>query len=234
MGRTNIEWTDKSWNPVTGCTAVSEGCDNCYAKVMSKRFPNWNDFKVTLYPERLDEPFGWIKAQKIFICSMADLFHEDVPFKFINKVFGVMHACENHTFQILTKRPERMREYIIGHSRLHKKPLKNLWLGVTAENQQRADERIPLLFDIPAAVRFVSVEPMLGPVDLQDYNELDWVICGGETGAGSRTMEPEWVLSLQKQCKTYHIPFFFKSWGGVRKNKSSSVLFGKEQKEFPS
>lgn len=228
MGRTNIEWTDRVWNPVTGCDPVSKGCDNCYARVMAQRFPIWNDFKVTLHPQRLKEPLGWKKSQKIFICSMADLFHEGVPFFFVDEVMSVIRFCPQHTFQILTKRPERMCEYFSG-----KFLPSNLWLGVTAENQQRADERIPLLFDIPAAVRFVSVEPMLGPVDLKNY-ELNWVICGGETGAGSRTMEPEWVLSLQKQCKTYHIPFFFKSWGGVRKNKSSSVLFGKEQKEFPS
>jgi protein gp37 len=215
---TKIEWATETWNPVTGCTPVSEACQNCYAKRMANRlrgrfgYPEDEPFRVTLHPEKLDEPLKWKKPRRVFVCSMGDLFHEDVPHSAIQKVLYRVRMAKWHTFLILTKRPERMRAffmqyYVTGH-------IPNLWLGVTAENQARADERIPILLQIPAAVRFVSVEPMMGPVDLSWCNyTLDWVICGGETGPGARPMHPDWARSLRDQCQEAGTPFFFKSWG---------------------
>lgn len=249
-----IEWTDATWSPVTGCAPISEGCQNCYARRMANRlrgrcgYPKDEPFKVTLHPERLEEPFGWRKPRLVFVCSMSDLFHEDVPDEFICRVFAAIALTPlKHTFLILTKRPQRMHEFILGlPQRDHtfrlwvaaggEWPLSNLWLGVTAENQARADERIPILLQIPAAVRFVSVEPMLGPVDLERWlpiewsevgetwieafpgkhcydTRLHWVICGGETGPGARPMHPDWARSLRDQCQATGVPFFLKSWG---------------------
>jgi len=178
MAKSKIEWTEYSWNPVSGCTPISEGCQNCYAKRMSKRlagrcgYPADDPFRVTLHPERLYEPLKWKKPRRVFVCSMGDLFHEDVPDEFTEKVFDVMATVSRHTFIVLTKRPRRLLEFVkwqaheTGEGYLNEG---NVWLGVTAENQARADERIPILLQIPAAVRFVSVEPMLGPVDLSSY-----------------------------------------------------------------
>lgn len=252
---TKIEWATETWNPVTGCTPISEGCRNCYAERMSKRlagrcgYPEGEPFRVTLHPDKLEQPLRWKKPRMIFVCSMGDLFHEDVPEIEIIRVFAVMADAQQHTYLVLTKRPERMKEVLTSPSIANDVwlmtntgisedkpiwPLPNVWLGVTAENQARADERIPILLQIPAAVRFVSVEPMLGPVDLslsdgvdlsmsvgtglkpgKSYliNSLDWVICGGQTGPGARPMHPDWVRSLRDQCKEAGVPFFFKSWG---------------------
>lgn len=183
MPKTKIEWTEYSWNPVTGCTPISEGCQNCYAKRMANRlrgrcgYPADEPFRVTLHPEKLDEPLKWEKPRRVFVCSMGDLFHEDVPDEFIEKVFDVMATVSRHTFIVLTKRPRRLLEFVkwqtheTGEGYLNEG---NVWLGVTAENQQRADERIPILLQIPAAVRFVSVEPMLGPVDLSKWLGGTW------------------------------------------------------------
>lgn len=229
---TKIEWAEETWNPVTGCTPISEGCANCYAKRMSKRlagrcgYPQDDPFKITLHPDKLDQPLRWKKPRMVFVCSMGDLFHEDVDEGFICRIFDIISICEQHTFLILTKRPDRMADFFKRciHGRW-----KNLWLGVTAENQARADERIPMLLQIPAAKRFVSVEPMLGPMDLEIWGQyehpdnegygvdaikcLDWIICGGETGPGARPMRPDWVRSLRDQCQAAGTPFFFKSWG---------------------
>jgi protein gp37 len=260
MGKTKIEWADSVWNPVTGCTPISEGCRNCYAQRMSKRlagrcgYPADEPFKVTLHPDRFDEPLKWKKPRRVFACSMGDLFHEDVPNEFIDYVFAVMGRSQQHTFILLTKRPERMREYLqagryqqilniayrlkfrpegLGKGIDNPKDMRwwpNVWLGVTAENQQRADERIPILLEIPAAKRFVSVEPMLELINiirscdvvLGDGNIpavdginrwLHWIICGGETGPGARPVHPDWVRSLRDQCIAANVPFFFKSWG---------------------
>lgn len=235
MNKTRIEWAEAVWNPVTGCTPVSEGCQNCYAKRMAYRlrgrcgYPEDEPFKVTLHPERLDEPLRWKKPRKVFVCSMGDLFHEDIDDGFLCRVFDIMIVAKQHTFLILTKRPERMKDFIVRC--VHGVP-KNIWLGVTAENQQRADERVPILLKIPAAVRFVSVEPMLGPVNIDGYlgfngprrmgdglmyywvaPKIDWVICGGETGPGARPMHPDWVRNLRDQCQDAGTPFFFKQWG---------------------
>jgi len=247
MAKSKIEWTEYSWNPVTGCSPVSEGCQNCYARRMAYRlrgrcgYPEDEPFRVTMHLDRLDQPLKWKKPRMVFVCSMSDLFHENVEPTFIQDTFWVMEKAPQHIFMVLTKRPDNMRKLLhVFYSGGHELP-KNIWLGVTAENQARADERIPILLQIPAAVRFVSVEPMLGPVDLELYlpyvqhplreewhrngyhirrlnrgiqsNVLDWVICGGETGPGARPMCPDWVESILYQCKEAGIPFFFKSWG---------------------
>jgi len=260
-----IEWTDATWSPVTGCAPISEGCQNCYAKRMANRlrgrcgYPADDPFRVTLHPERLNEPLKWKTPRRVFVCSMGDLFHEDVHPYDIMQIFNVMAKAKHHTFLVLTKRPERMLEVYKrlrpgttipgpyfsitgkGEGWAGSPPSlpNNIWLGVTAENQQRADERIPILLEIPAAVRFVSVEPMLGPVDLSEWKPfdgvcycqedprgckprlvkdcpetaIDWVICGGETGPGARPIHPDWVRSLRDQCQAAGVPFFFKQWG---------------------
>lgn len=255
--KTRIEWTDATWNPVTGCTKVSEGCDHCYAETIAHRFAGTaaypNGFDVTLRPERLDQPLRWRRPRRIFVNSMSDLFHKDVPDEYIARVFAVMALAPQHTFQVLTKRPGRMRSlftsvdfwrtvgYIcddagnpdVAPDRLH--PAPNVWLGVSVENQKWADVRIPELLATPAAVRFLSCEPLLGPVDLApwlwegvkqptDYGTgveydvapsyaLDWVIVGGESGAGARPMHPAWARSLRDQCTAAGVPFLFKQWG---------------------
>ena len=231
---TKIEWCEETWNPVTGCTAVSAGCEHCYAKRMANRlrgrygYPQDEPFKVTLHPGRLDKPLHWKKPRHIFVCSMGDLFHRDVPFEFIDRVWTIMLRSPDHTFLVLTKRPERMMEFWEELGCYYDDGvLPNLWLGVSVENQKTADERIPILLQIPAAVRFVSVEPMLGPVDLIDHlpdwdmpgdspeytTGLDWVICGGESGPGARPMHPDWARQLRDDCVAAGVPFFFKQWG---------------------
>lgn len=271
MARTKIEWTDMTWNPVTGCTPISEGCQNCYAKRMAKRlagrcgYPADDPFKVTLHPERLNEPLKWKTPRRVFVCSMSDLFHEDVPFEYIHVIWDIIKACPQHTFLILTKRPQRMAEVvnrIYGLERLgwSKGFWDHVWLGVTAENQQHANERIPILLQIPAAVRFVSVEPMLGPVDLSKWKPfdgecycqddpkgckprlskncpetaIDWVICGGETGPGARPMHPDWVRSLKDQCQDAGVPFFLKSLYIDGKIIKMPELDGRRYNEIPN
>jgi protein gp37 len=223
--KTKIEWATDVWNPVTGCTKVSAGCAHCYAERMSKRlagrcgYPADQPFRVTLHANKLDEPLHWKRPRRIFVCSMGDLFHKDVPGEFIKRVLNVMWGTPQHTYMVLTKRPERL-QWFFGYNN----KIPNLWIGVSVENQATANERIPWLLKIPAAVRFVSCEPLLGPVDLFAHTgeaepidpypqKLDWVICGGETGPGARPMHPEWALSLRNQCVNANVPFFFKRWG---------------------
>ena len=238
MADTKIEWAEKVWNPITGCSPISEGCDHCYAKRMANRlagrygYPADDPFRVTFHDDRLTEPFRVKKPHRIFVCSMADIFHDGVTERMLNAVWTTMSSANWHTFIVLTKRPDRALKSLSkwGMDGLtlrsgHGSVLPNVWIGVTAENQARADERIPILLRIPAAVRFVSVEPMLGPVGLQKahgiyYDEhgcnlrkLDWVICGGETGPGARPVHPDWVRSLRDQCQASGVPFFFKQWG---------------------
>lgn len=230
MTKTKIEWADRVWNPVTGCTKVSQGCKNCYAERIAKRF--WGERKfsdVQIHPERLGEPLKWRKPSKIFVNSMSDLFHEKVPFEFIKKVWDMTVRRLDHTFQVLTKRPARMFEFtqwMAGNDDIGIAEWpRNVWLGVSVENQATADERIPLLLQTPAAVRFVSYEPALGAVDFGDnmsrYREigtellpiLDWIIMGGESGPGARPMHPAWARSVRDQCQEAGTPFFFKQWG---------------------
>lgn len=242
-GKTKIEWADRVWNPTTGCTKGSEGCRNCYAERLAGRF--WGERKfseVQCHPDRLDLPHHWRKPQRIFVDSMSDLFHPDVPDEFIWDVWNKMDHDWRHTFMILTKRPERMYQWAKYYvTELDCGEYPNIWLGVSVEDQKTADERIPLLLQTPAAVRFVSVEPMLGAVDMElavrtncgvysynsltgenwpftmrsqdDGEKLDWVICGGESGPGARPMHPDWARSLRDQCQAADVPFFFKSWG---------------------
>jgi len=299
MGRSSIEWTESTWNPVTGCTPVSPGCANCYARRMAQRLAampsvkhrkRYKGFKVSCWPERLEEPLHWRKPRMVFPCSMGDLFHKDVPFEFIDKVFAVMASASQHVFQVLTKRVDRMAAWfrrvaergpvhqnlytsglidfyqrhnvdlarphqvptpptpelrfiydsadgIDPHARIEDRPrrankrgnyhwrrwpLSNVWLGVTAEDQERADERIPILLDIPAAVRFVSCEPLLGEVGLgllhyrvnaDKRSDIDLVIAGGETGPGARPSHPDHFRSLRDQCAAAGVPFFLKHLG---------------------
>ena len=261
MGKSKIEWTDKTWNPITGCTPVSEGCQNCYAARMAKRlagrcgYPADDPFKPsTFHADKLEEPLKWKKPSRIFVCSMGDLFHAAVNINPVINVFKIMQTAKHHTFIILTKRPQSMLEftdYAVEGSWPD-----NCWLGVTAENQQRADERIPILLQIPAAVRFVSVEPMLGPVDLTRAmdvaievdgdiqvpavgpmsNWLDWVICGGETGPGARLIQSNWVRNLKDHCVADRVPFFFKHWGSCFEKYHEGVgrlLDGQEWNQYP-
>jgi protein gp37 len=264
-----IEWTEKTWNPIVGCTKISAGCENCYAIRMAYRLMhnpatkekyagvakktnsgrlNWTG-KINLLESVLTQPLRTKKPTIFFVNSMSDLFHENVPFHFIDKIFAVMAIASQHTFQILTKRPKRMLEYfnwkdegMQGSERIRYQcwhsygveidfskwqwPLKNVWLGVSVENQQAANERIPLLLQTPSAVRFLSCEPLLGEVSIAEYfkeegngcyslwiDYLDWVIVGGESGFGSRPMHPDWVRDLRDQCKIHEVPFFFKQWG---------------------
>ena len=231
---TKIEWCKnkdggqgKTWNPVTGCTKISPGCQNCYAERMSKRlrgrcgYDAENPFKVTLRPNRLEEPLRWRKPSMIFVCSMGDLFYEGVPFHYIYSVFITMKHCPQHTFLVLTKRPKRMKEFIVD-CYAYESPsgdekgvhiLPNVWLGVTAENRPMWDERVNILKQLAAAKRFVCYEPALGSLGEVDLSGLDWVICGGETGPHARPMHPDWVRSLRDQCQSAGVPFYFKSWG---------------------
>lgn len=310
--KTKINWTDATWNPVSGCTPVSPGCAHCYAARLAKRLPavhcrcvavdpsgprageaEEHPFSVVhLHPDRLTIPLHWRKTRRVFVCSMGDLFHPDVPFDFIAAVFGVMAACPQHRFQLLTKRPARMlawfewidsvaaasSRHVPGHRHVtalfsmttiavdtqawrdrygrsfgeqigaERWPLPNVWLGVTAEDQQRADERIPLLLRCPAAVRFVSCEPLIGPVSLIasggigfvpatgapcQGKALNWAICGGESGPGARPMDPDWARSLRDQCGAAGVPFFYKQQGGNGVMRHWRMLDGVMHNAFP-
>lgn len=232
--KSKIEWTDATWNPVTGCTKVSQGCKHCYAETVAERFwksqypPNEDGSPrkftdVRLHPERLEQPMRWKRPRRIFVNSMSDLFHERVTDHFIGQVFTLMVSANWHIYQVLTKRPQRMMEWLKNWPI---EPTPNIWLGVSVEDQKAADERIPLLLQMPAAVRFVSCEPLLGPVDLklveftsEDWGAwrrsrlLDWVIVGGESGANARPMHPDWARSIRDQCQAAGVPYFFKQWG---------------------
>ena len=212
MQRSQIEWTDATWNPVTGCTQVSPGCAHCYAKTFAERFrgvpghPYERGFDLQLRPERLDQPLRWKKPRTIFVNSMSDLFHPDVPADYIADVFEVMHAALRHRFQVLTKRAERLAELAPSLPWPE-----NVWMGVSVENQ-RWTSRVAPLRETPAAVKFLSCEPLLGPLELE-LTGIDWVIVGGESGPGARPMSPEWARGVRDQCVEASVPFFFKQWG---------------------
>lgn len=248
MGKTSIEWTDASWNPIVGCTEISPGCANCYAaRLASTRLretpqyrglagnlkseiqfpgvaphgipegkiqPRWTG-EVRFLQERLEEPLHWRAPRRIFVCDMGDLFHESVPVSRVAQVMGVIERCPHHTFQILTKRANLMHAFFFGL-----KPLPNVWLGVSVENQHFADERIPLLLNTPAAVRWISAEPLLGLTHVRQWMmppelgpRIDWVVCGGESGPNARPMHPAWAARLCDECVMAKVPFFFKQWG---------------------
>jgi protein gp37 len=222
--RSGIEWTEATWNPLVGCSILSPGCDT------------------------LHKPLTWKKSRMIFVNSMSDLFHEDVSWRVIDKIFAVMELAEKHTFQVLTKRARIMREYMANSDRARRSrwPPPNVWLGVSAERQREADERIPYLLATPAAVRFVSAEPLLGPLDIIRYmpdptencpqTRLDWVIVGGESGPRSRSMRPSWALDIRDQCTRAGVPFFFKQWGAApgREKKGGRMLDGRTWDEMPA
>jgi protein gp37 len=234
-----IEWTDATWNPVRGCTKVSAGCKHCYAETFAERWrgipghPYEQGFDLRLVPEKLDEPTRWKRPRRIFVNSMSDLFQEGVDAAFIRTVFETMNVASWHTYQVLTKRADRMRGVTqeLGRA-LVEHP--HIWLGVSVENRRHGLPRIELLRDVPAAIRFLSIEPLLedlGPIDLAG---IHWVIVGGESGPGARPMRAEWVQSIQRQCRAQRVPFFFKQWGGVHKRKTGRELAGKTWDEFPS
>ena len=233
MANTKIEWTESTWNPTTGCTKTSAGCSNCYAERMAKRLQAMglskysNGFKITMHDDCLSEPYNWKKPKMIFVNSMSDLFHEDIPFKFIEKVFTVMNENPQHIFQILTKRADLLLEY---NSKLNW--TSNIWMGVTVENS-KAKTRIDLLRKTNAAVKFLSCEPLLSDLGKLDLKKINWVIVGGESGPKSRPIEEDWVLNIYEQCKNSEIPFFFKQWGGVNKKKNGKELQGEVYHEMP-
>jgi protein gp37 len=303
--KTAIEWTTATWNPVTGCDRVSEGCDHCYALTLAKRLKAMGNpryqvdgdprrsgpgFGVTLHEDQLDLPLRWRRPRRIFVNSMSDLFHDEVPDDFIARVFAVMGLADHHTFQVLTKRPGRMASLLrsesfreswfrarldravhAGVQRMNDRgeiglatewPLPNVWLGTSVENQKWADVRIPRLLETPAAVRFLSCEPLLGPVDLRPFlgipeatgetgnvqvrrarsrpaahwpaaSRLDWIIGGGESGPGHRPMDPDWARSLRDHCNAAGVPFFFKQWGGATPKAGGRELDGREWNDLP-
>ena len=255
-----------TWNPVTGCTQISEGCEHCCAKRMANRlrgrsgYPADDPFRVVVHQDRIEEPLRWRRPKMVFVCSMGDLFHPDVSFEDITRIFDVMAAWRwpnkaaerrgeeedlvdpGHTFQVLTKRPERIHEWLwwVGEHWPGESPINvnlqatetfgpNIWVGVTTENQRCAEKRIPVLLQVPATVRFVSLEPLLGPMDQLDLTGIDWVIVGGERGPGVRPMDVEWVRSVRDRCVAAGVPFFFKRWGD-----GSRLLDGQTWDQYPA
>lgn len=232
--KSHIEWTESTWNPVTGCSKISAGCKNCYAARMAARLKAMgteryaNGFAVTLHPDLIDAPRSWKAPRKVFVNSMSDMFHPKVPFEFIEKVFKTMADCPQHTFQVLTKRSERLVELA---PRLIWAP--NIWMGVSVEDQW-VIERVDHLRLVPAAVRFLSCEPLIGPLNEIPLEGIDWVIVGGESGPGARSMDIEWVRSIFRQCRKANSAFFFKQWGGVQKHRYGRELRGRTYDEMPT
>ena len=250
MGQNSkIEWTQATWNPVVGCTKVSAGCEHCYAEPMSNRLAGmarrhperidrrshymhvikkgkWNN-SIRLVPEALEDPLHWKEPRQVFVNSMSDLFHKHVPLDFIKQVFEVMNNCQRHTFQVLTKRPEIAAEYA---SQLTWTP--NIWMGTSVENDS-VTVRIDALRRIGARIRFLSLEPLLGPLNSLNLNDIHWVIVGGESGPGARPMQPEWVRDIRDQCIRGQVSFFFKQWGGRNKKQAGRLLDGREWNEMP-
>jgi len=252
--QSNIEWTDATWNPVTGCTKISPGCKNCYAETFAERFrgvpghPYEQGFDLKLWPERLEMPLRWKEPKMIFVNSMSDLFHERIPDEFISKVFDVMCRADHHIFQVLTKRSERMMQWTRQNFRfvnnaMNGRPLlpRHIWLGVSVENQEYT-LRIKHLQRAPAQIRFLSIEPLLGPVELGSalLRGIHWVIVGGESGHKARRMDPSWAINIQNECHRHGVAFFFKQWGAfnaggerVGKNAAGRILNGQTWNEMP-
>jgi protein gp37 len=236
--RSPIEWTDATWNPVRGCTKVSPGCKFCYAELFAERFrgvpghPFEQGFDLRLVPDKLDQPLQWKRPRKIFVNSMSDLFHEDVPADFIERVGDVMRRADWHIFQILTKRNTRMRDLLSGQLRWMA-DLPNVAFGVSVEDRRYGLPRIRSLQDTPARIRFLSVEPLLADLGRLDLQGIDWVIVGGESGPHARPMLRDWVVNIRRQCREQRVPFFFKQWGGVRKHATGRTLDGRTYDEFP-
>lgn len=229
----NIEWTEATWNPLTGCNKISPGCKNCYAEKLSYRLNKMgvynyrNKFKLTTHKNALSTPLKWKKPRIIFVNSMSDLFHKDVPFSFIKKVFKVMNDCPQHQFQVLTKRGERLEEIA---SQL--KWSSNIWMGVSVENSNYKS-RINNLLNTKSNIKFLSLEPLLGPLPRLKLKGIDWVIVGGESGPKARAMDEKWVIQIREQCLKKDVPFFFKQWGGIQKHKTGRVLEGRVWDQMP-
>ena len=229
----SIEWTESTWNPLTGCTKVSPGCKHCYAERMSRRLkamgqPKYaNGFTLTIHEDVLDQPLQWKKPRMIFVNSMSDLFHNDVPLEFIRRTFEVMRCASWHTFQVLTKRSGRLLEL----SPKIDWPA-NVWMGVSVENSDYVF-RIDDLSQTNAFVKFLSLEPLLGPMPDLDLRDIDWIIVGGESGPGARPMKGEWVVDIKDQCRAYNVPFFFKQWGGLHRKSNGRTLQGRTWDEMP-
>lgn len=240
MKTTKIEWTDKTWNPITGCTKISQGCVNCYAEAMAHRLKAMktkkyvNGFDLTLHEECLSEPLSWKQPHTIFVCSMSDLFHKDVPFSFIDKVIDIIYRTPQHRYQLLTKRADRMAEYFLTHD-----VPQNAWLGVTVEAKS-SKPRIDCLRVLDAPIRFLSCEPLIEDLGELDLSNIDWVIVGGESGPFGRPMKEEWVLNIKRQTDAQDAAFFFKQWGtwggdGIKRNKhkNGKLINGKVFQAMP-
>ena len=241
MKTTKIEWTDSTWNPTTGCTKISEGCRHCYAATMALRLKAMGikkyreGFELVLHPETLNEPLKWKQSRTIFVNSMSDLFHKDIPFEFIDQVFEVIKHTPQHRYQVLTKRADILKQYFAT-----RRVPTNVWLGVTVENP-KVKSRIDDLRDIPATVKFLSCEPLLEDLGSMDLTNIDWVIVGGESGTNARPMKEEWVLNIEKQCRIQGSAFFFKQWGtwgadGFKRNnkENGKLLQGYVKQEYPT
>lgn len=237
--RSAIEWTDATWNPVRGCTKISPGCTHCYAETFAERFrgvpghPYEHGFDLRLVPHKLSEPLRWADRRAVFVNSMSDLFHEEVPEPYIQAVCAVMKATPWHTYQVLTKRAERLQKLLSGPLR-SAAALANVWWGVSVENKKHGLPRIAHLQATPARTRFLSVEPLLEDIGTLSLEGIHWVIVGGESGHGARKMEEAWVTSVLSQCRAANVPFFFKQWGGVQKKKNGRMLLGRTYDEMPA
>jgi protein gp37 len=235
---TAIEWTDATWNPVTGCTKISVGCDHCYAERFSERFrgtrghPFESGFDLTLRPGRLDQPLRWREPRMIFVNSMSDLFHKEIPRTYISAVFDTMEKADWHVYQVLTKRSSLLQKFINERYKTRRAP-GHMWFGVSVENEQ-ATSRITHLQKAKASVRFLSIEPLIAPVGKLNLDGIDWVIVGGESGPGARAMKQEWAIDIRNQCVVARVAFFFKQWGGRSPKSGGRLLEGKEWNEFPS
>ena len=234
---TQIEWTDATWNPVTGCSKITRGCDFCYAERFSERFrgvpghPFENGFDLTLRPERLRQPLSWRKPRRVFVNSMSDLFHKEVPSSFIDSVFDTMEEANWHTFQVLTKRSSLMTRYLRGRYGAGLAPA-HIWLGVSVEDAKNT-VRLTHLRTAQASIKFVSFEPLLGPVGKIDLSGIDWAIVGGESGPHARPMAEEWAIEIRDQCRASKVAFFFKQWGGIRPKSGGRTLRGREWNQYP-
>ena len=235
----SIEWTDATWNPVRGCSKISPGCKHCYAETFAERFrgvpghPYVQGFDLRLVPKKLSEPLKWTTPKTIFVNSMSDLFQKDIPDEFVEQVGRVMQMADWHTYQVLTKRPERMRDMLLGQIQFAA-PLDHIWWGVSVEDRKYGVPRIDTLREAPAALRFLSVEPLLEDLGEIDLEGIHWVIVGGESGRGARPMKEAWVVRLREQCDAAGVPFFFKQWGGVRKSESGRLLDGRTYDDMPA
>ncbi|MEL7002948.1 MAG: phage Gp37/Gp68 family protein [Bacteroidota bacterium] len=233
MAQSSIEWTEMTWNPTTGCSKISQGCKFCYAEIMSNRLQAMgiqkykDNFQVRTHEDALRTPYTWKKSKVVFVNSMSDLFHKEIPFEFIEKVFKVMRDNPQHVFQVLTKRAERLLELSPKLKWSH-----NIWMGVSVEDE-RVQSRIDSLRNTAAKVKFLSLEPLIGPLPNLNLQNIDWVIVGGESGHKPRPMNPDWVIDIQEQCEKKDVPFFFKQWGGKNKKKNGRVLNGKTYDEMP-